>query len=93
MNDSHVSCRDDYECSCPELDELVDVMVGGGAYGARLTGAGWGGCAVAITQKGTEEALMEKIKQDFFAGHPHRMKRIDEALFVTSPAGGAKALG
>jgi galactokinase len=46
---SHASLRDDYAVSTPELDTLVDALVASGAAGARLTGAGFGGCVVAIT--------------------------------------------
>jgi galactokinase len=45
---SHASSRDDMEVSIPELDILVECLVEAGAYGARLTGAGFGGCVVAI---------------------------------------------
>jgi galactokinase len=49
MCSSHASLRDDYEVSGPELDALVEIAVKtGGVYGARLTGAGFGGCAVAL---------------------------------------------
>lgn len=52
---SHDSLRADYECSTPELDWIVDfASVAEGVDGARLTGAGWGGCAIAV---GTEEGL------------------------------------
>jgi galactokinase len=47
--ESHGSLRDDFEVSTPELDLLVEVLVDAGAYGARLTGAGFGGCVVALT--------------------------------------------
>ena len=45
---SHASLRDDFEVSTPELDLLVELLVEAGAYGARLTGAGFGGCVVAL---------------------------------------------
>lgn len=45
---SHASLRDDYAVSIPELDLLVELLVDGGALGARLTGAGFGGCVVAL---------------------------------------------
>ena len=49
MVDSHVSLRDDYAVSGPELDTLVDIALAvPGVLGARLTGAGFGGCAVAV---------------------------------------------
>ncbi|XP_023336296.1 N-acetylgalactosamine kinase isoform X3 [Eurytemora carolleeae] len=46
MNFSHSSCRDDYECSAPSLDKLVEASLSLGAYGSRLTGVGWGECTV-----------------------------------------------
>ena len=48
MLESHASLRDDYEVSTPELDLLVELLVERGAAGARLTGAGFGGCVVAL---------------------------------------------
>jgi galactokinase len=49
MNASHASLRDLYEVSSPELDQMVDLLrAQAGCYGARLTGAGFGGCAVAL---------------------------------------------
>ncbi|GMT01551.1 hypothetical protein PENTCL1PPCAC_23725 [Pristionchus entomophagus] len=48
MNDSHTSCSQSYECSTPGLDDLVASLLSSGALGARLTGAGWGGCVIAL---------------------------------------------
>jgi galactokinase len=54
MSESHVSLRDDYEVSTPELDRAVETLNGtAGVYGARLTGAGFGGCVIALAQPGT----------------------------------------
>jgi galactokinase len=48
LNESHASLRDDFEVSTPELDLLARCLVEAGARGARLTGAGFGGCVVAL---------------------------------------------
>jgi galactokinase len=48
MLESHASLRDDFCVSTPELDAIVAALVDAGAYGARLTGAGFGGCVVAL---------------------------------------------
>jgi galactokinase len=49
LNEAHASARDDYEISCPELEHLVQAAREvDGVLGARLTGAGWGGCIVAV---------------------------------------------
>ena len=49
---SHRSLRDDFQVSTPELDLLVDLSVDAGVFGARLTGAGFGGCVVALVERG-----------------------------------------
>jgi galactokinase len=48
LTQGHRSLRDDFAVSTPELDALVERMLALGAYGARLTGAGFGGCVVAL---------------------------------------------
>ena len=54
MAESHASLRDDFEVSTPALDALVDALVAtDGVIGARLTGAGFGGCVVALVERGT----------------------------------------
>jgi galactokinase len=62
MDASHESLRDDYEVSSPALDAMVAAMRSvPGCYGARLTGAGFGGCAVALVQPGAEQAVADAI--------------------------------
>ena len=58
--DSHASLRDDFGVSTPELDTLVDVLVTSGAAGARLTGAGFGGCVVALAQRNHADDILAK---------------------------------
>jgi len=58
--ESHASLRDDFAVSTPELDALVDVLVASGAAGARLTGAGFGGCVVALAQRNHADDVLAK---------------------------------
>jgi galactokinase len=90
MYESHASGRYEYQCSCEDLDELVRVMMDNGAYGARLTGAGWGGCAVALIDKGKVEEFVRNVKDDFFTKNSKRLERLNDSIFVTSPGDGAQ---
>ena len=65
MYASHVSLRDDYEVSTPELDAFVELAQGFGAPGARLTGAGFGGCAIALVSAGEIEKLAKECRWVF----------------------------
>ncbi len=62
---SHASLRDDYEVSVPELDVAVEGAMEAGALGARLTGAGFGGCAVALTPEDRAKAVMGTVRDQF----------------------------
>lgn len=59
MDQSHDSLRNDYRCSTPALDRVAAAMRRAGAYGARLTGAGFGGYAVAACPPGSVERIIE----------------------------------
>jgi galactokinase len=66
MYQSHQSLRDDFRVSCPELDGLVEIASGiDGIYGARLTGAGFGGAVVALVQAGTAETARLEVVRDY----------------------------
>jgi galactokinase len=66
MDASHASLRDDYEVSIPELDRLVDLLQQqASVYGARLTGAGFGGACVALCKPGTAKATASIVLRDY----------------------------
>ncbi|HEX5096467.1 MAG TPA: galactokinase, partial [Acidimicrobiia bacterium] len=58
---SHASLRDDMEVSLPPLDALVDLLVREGAYGARLTGGGFGGCVVALVPERDADRIAHAV--------------------------------
>ena len=64
---SHRSLRDDFEVSTPELDLLVELSVDAGAFGARLTGAGFGGCVVALVARPELEAVAAAVADRYRA--------------------------
>lgn len=66
MNQSHESCRDNYEVSCPELDALVSIARQNGAIGSRLTGAGFGGCTINILAKESAEEFLQAMWKEFY---------------------------
>jgi galactokinase len=62
IRESHASLRDDYEVSTPELDALTAALEAAGAAGARLTGAGFGGCVIAVADRsGAEDIAAEAV--------------------------------
>lgn len=88
MDASHASLRTDFHVSSVELDELVAVAREGGAAGARLTGAGFGGCVVALADRWTVGGVLETLVAEFY--ERRRMAdRIDDRLFVAVPSRGA----
>jgi len=84
---SHASLRDDYEVSTPELDLAVDLLVEHGAIGARLTGAGFGGCVVALAERTGARDVATKTLARYRAE-----TRLDTAAFVVRAVDGAGPL-
>jgi galactokinase len=91
MYASHASLRDDYEVSCKELDAIVEIAdnIGskGGVFGCRMTGGGFGGCAVALVKTELIEAISEKISVAY-----KKKTGIEATIFTTRPAAGATVL-
>ncbi|PWB70666.1 MAG: hypothetical protein C3F15_13565 [Holophagae bacterium] len=88
MNESHASLRELYEVSSDELDLFTELARRHPAcFGARLTGAGFGGCAIALVEAGAAESFMAEIH----AGYRARVD-LPSAVFACRPASGARLL-
>ncbi|MGB6370662.1 MAG: galactokinase [Atribacterota bacterium] len=88
MIESHQSLKDDYEVSCEELDLLVDLALEQeGVLGARMTGAGFGGCTVNLIEKNYINVFKKSIQNEY-----KKITGISPDIYVTPPAEGAKVL-
>ncbi|MEU7425705.1 galactokinase [Streptomyces sp. NPDC040750] len=87
LTEGHVSLRDDFRISCPELDLVVDTALAAGALGARMTGGGFGGSAIVLTEV-TEVDTLTKAIEEAFAGAGFTTPRVFEAV----PSAGAHRL-
>lgn len=88
MSDSHQSLRDDFEVSCTALDVAVESAIEAGALGARMTGGGFGGCAIALTPSGGQEEFRQYLLESFA-----RSKLQQPTIFEVKPVGGAQVVG
>jgi galactokinase len=88
MNASHDSLRDDFEVSCRELDLLVDLAReigrGGGVYGSRMTGGGFGGCTVSLVETAKLQAVTAKLLTRY-----QEATHIEASALTSRPARGA----
>ncbi|MFO0838107.1 MAG: galactokinase [Phycisphaerae bacterium] len=88
LNDSHRSLRDDYEVSCPELDRLVELLVSTpGVFGARMTGAGFGGSVVALARPAALEIIESRVR------NASKGQANPPRCFATRPGAGATVVG
>ena len=88
MSESHRSLRDDFEVSCAELDELVERAMDAGAAGSRLTGAGFGGCIVALCSSAQVLDLISFIAENYYQRRGRTESLADEVV-VAEPSPGA----
>jgi galactokinase len=83
--ESHESCRRLYDCSSPELDLVVAAARRGGALGARLTGAGWGGAALVLVDRRREARVRAAVRGAF-----QRAFGREPPVAVVKPSGGVR---
>ena len=84
LTSSHVSMRDDYRISCLELDVAVDAALEAGALGARMTGGGFGGSAIALVRAQDREAIGQAVLDSYA-----EQGLTEPRLFTAIPAAGA----
>lgn len=88
MNDSHISLRDDYEVTGIELDTLVSLAwESEGVIGARMTGAGFGGCTVNIVKEEFIDSFIEKVKKEYTDKIGY-----EPSFYIVSISGGARKI-
>lgn len=89
MNESHESLRDDYEASCKELDVMVAAARAvEGVYGARMTGAGFGGCTVNLVAAEAAEAFRRRVAATY-----QEVTGIEANIYVCMATDGVRELG
>jgi galactokinase len=92
MNATQDSCRDVYECSCAELDELCTIARRAGSLGSRLTGAGWGGCSVHLVPAGKVDSVRKAWEREYYSKRALTEEQREAAVVVSKPGGGSAVL-
>ncbi|TFY56944.1 hypothetical protein EVJ58_g7322 [Rhodofomes roseus] len=92
MDTSHESSSKTLENSCPEVDELVRIAKEAGAYGSRVTGAGWGGCTVSLVAEDKVDAFIEHLVAHYPAYKGLEGEALKQVIFATKPSSGACVL-
>jgi galactokinase len=88
MDASHVSLRDDYEVSCAELDAMVEAAWSTpGVVGARMTGGGFGGCAVALVETSQAAAFSEHVASVY-----EQKTGLTPSLYICTAESGARVV-
>lgn len=89
LNETHASCRDVYENSHPEVDEICRIALEAGAYGSRVTGAGWGGCSVHLVPEDKVEAVKAAWEREYYSKKELTAEQRAEAMVESRPGSGS----
>ncbi len=85
---SHVSMRDDFKITTEHIDLIADTAVRAGAFGARMTGGGFGGCVIALVPDRRADAVADALRRTLpSAGHPRPMIIRTRAAAGAGPGG------
>jgi galactokinase len=88
MDESHTSMRDDFEISCDELNTMVAcARQEPSCYGARMTGGGFGGCAVALVRAGAAQAFADRVAASY-----QQATGLTPSLYICEAANGAEVM-
>jgi galactokinase len=87
LTEGHASLRDDFRVSCRELDLVVDTALAAGALGARMTGGGFGGSAIVLTQTSASPLVAKSVEEAFAASSLEQPR-----VFTAVPSAGARRL-
>lgn len=88
LRQSHASLRDQLRISNTAVDMLVETAVQAGAWGARMTGAGFGGCVIALCDARNVHRVQEDLRERYYAKQLHKFDPKNH-LFVAEPSAGA----
>ncbi|KAI1323325.1 galactokinase [Xylariaceae sp. FL0255] len=89
MNETQDSCRDLYECSCPEIDDICQIVRDAGSYGSRLTGAGWGGCSVHLVPADKVDQIKSALIEKYYSKRQISDQDMEGAIIVSRPMNGS----
>ncbi|KAI1828548.1 galactokinase [Xylaria intraflava] len=89
LNETQDSCRNLYECSCPEIDEICQIAREAGSYGSRLTGAGWGGCSVHLVPADKVDQIKAALMDKYYSKRQIPEKAMEDAIIVSQPMNGS----
>lgn len=91
LNESQRSCRDVYNCSAPEVDEICDTALRAGSLGSRLTGAGWGGATVHMIPQSKVDAVTQALRKEYYAKRLPDLseEKLADAMVISKPSNGS----
>ncbi|KKK16313.1 galactokinase [Aspergillus rambellii] len=91
LNESQASCRDAYDCSAPQVDEICDIARRAGTWGSRLTGAGWGGCTVHMLPQSKVEAVTKALTEEYYLKYFPDIseEKLAQAMVISKPSNGS----